>query len=632
MKIGEVFFGRNNRLCEHRKCFIVAVILVLNVCFYTKTKGTPQTSVFLNYSTLGYSIIKSTNDDLYYLTGTLYKEPIITNSSIVEDSTDIHFLVLDKDGNVVHSRVYDSEANDQSYHILEYDVQNNLFLLTTSTNGLSPNISPFFSLMTYIVVDNQGAIVTKKSYRYYEPVQLGLGLSCEFVGTRDIRPFKSVLANGQIFTCGIQKDFEYLNLGQPNDYDEFIKTGFIKCVDYDLNPIWDKIITLNDPNLPCYQQTNGSFGKDFDCLENIIDIPGYGISVAGTFSHLKQTNGEFYGTIWMVFGYNGVLLNDFSHYSTNDTYDNLSPSFQMFSPTDNLLYILENDESNRSINVVGADLVSNQISSNDYKVNFTISNPDIFLQAYSLFESIQFPEYLVVTGMAQQLAPGGIPSQDFLWTPFLFSLDKNMTQTPVIFQSGVTDNWLYTMRGDKIHQPNFSIPKTYTPEHSINSFEDGDVCNIVGYQRSANNQFGIRMVKFSNVVSGIVMADDCNLTSYETVFLQPERIMKQLDYFDIDYVDANVDFLELSAPYVIQDCQLSQRENYEVMQNSVQINISVYNLQGSLVFRTVKNANEIQSKALVDFLPSSLANGLYFLVYNSINSQITRKEKIFLNR
>lgn len=599
--------------------------------------GLPVTNQITNYTTIGYSVCTIPQSENYFLTGTLYKEPIQTPFSFVDDSTDIHFLVLDKDGNVIVSKIFDSGTNDQSYHITPYDISNEEFLLSTATNGLSQLTGPHFALVTYIVISSTGNIVLQRSYRYYDNQILGLGLNCEFIGTRDIRPFKSIIANNQIYSCGMQRDFDYIsNLPSPG-YNSFIKTGFVKCMDLTLNPVWDKVVLLNDPALPCYQQTNTQLGNDFDGLEDLIDIPGYGISVSGTYSHLKANfNGENFGVAWLVFGYNGTLLNDFSHYSTDDTQDNVSSAFQIYSEADQLVYLLENDEFQRTVNVVGGDYISNSLSANDYKINYTVVNPDIILHAYNLIESNIESNLLTISGMALQQNPNGVPSSDFLWTPFTLTFNKTGSLNPQIEQSGVNTNNGFQFRGDFIHESSSIIPKSYTPISMVRNLNNDDGIVLIGYQYipTTIDDYGIRLIEFNNL-SQNVNIQDCNFTSYECQFLNPSHVLQPLNHFNIDYVDADVQLNEVIHSVLPFDCEGANLKNSnevgslnsEGLDQFLSSNlenlerIRVYTISGNLI-------NETDEKKLgftLSVLTRELPSGLYIVQVKTSSG----KEKSF---
>jgi hypothetical protein len=614
---------------EMRSIILFLVVLLLPSLAF----ALPVTNQIANYTTIGYSMCTIPQSENYYLTGTLYKEPIQTLNSFVDDSTDIHFLVLDKDGNVVLSKIFDSGTNDQSYHITPYEINNEEFLLSTSSNGLSQVTGPYFSVVTYIVISSSGNIVLQKSYRYYDSQIIGLGLNCEFIGTRDIRPFKSIIANNQIYSCGMQRDFEYISNSPSPGYNSFIKTGFLKCMDLTLNPMWDKIVLLNDPALPCYQQANGQNGNDFDALEDLIEIPGYGISVTGTFSHVKPNfNGENFGVAWLIFGYNGTLLNDFSHYSTDDSQDNVSSAFQIYSETDQLVYLLENDEFERTVNVVGGNYLLNTLSSNDYKINYTVVNPDIVLHAYNLIESNVESNLLTITGMAIQQNPNGLPSSDFLWTPFSLTFDKTGSLNPQIEQSGVNTNNGFQFRGDFIHESSASIPKSYTPVTMARNLNNDDGVVLIGYQYipTTIDDYGIRLIEFNNISQNLDI-QDCNYASYECQFLQPSHVLMQLDHFNIDYVDADVQLNEVVNSFIPFDCEGTNLKNsYEYLNSEAESleqfvesnveyieKIKVYTISGKLIYNITDEKMGFKLSAITRDLPS----GLYIVKVNTNNSK-----------
>lgn len=530
---------------------------------------------FNQYTTAGYSIIRIPNTNKFALTGTLYKSPVVSPCGFDKDSTDIHFLVIDEEGNILTSQVYNSGANDYSYHITTFDAANGEFLLTTSTVAINYPCNGIFSQITYFVVNSAGTILQKHSFDCYSGNQPGIGLYCDQIGTRDIRPLRSIVDDKGITTVGVQKDYVSLT-NTPLPYNQVIKSGFIKRLDMSFSPIWDKIYLNNSSSLPCYTSPTSPPGNDFDQLENIIEIPGKGYFVTGSTTIDKSGGASFdQGTVALLIDYNGTKIFDWSHYSTTQLNSNVNSADAFYSKIDDKIYMLENDEFNSTIRVVVLDPSTGSYS-NIYTIKYDLINPDIKVMAYTIGENVNNPDELVITGLAEQYNLG--PAYNYSWTPYIIVFDKSLTigNTVYIQQAGAVNNSGYNLRGDNVQNIQGKIPTVFTPQMtaSYDNLPNHDLM-IAGYDYNATNtQYGLKMCIYGNITPYSSENNTCYGEMYDALIVDNSIIDINIDDFSVETFLTEVDYDQPVVEYQTSTCE----EVYKSENNHSSDNVTQHDL------------------------------------------------------
>lgn len=534
--------------------FSFFVILLLNLKIFA------QAPLYFinNYTMAGYNMVKVPNKKLFVLCGNLYKDPVNTGCTSM-DSLDMHFLVVDEEGKVVLSKVFDSELNDIVYDITlaEFIPGTTDFLLTGTLIGDGVNCpnSPNFSTSgTFLLrVDLNGNILQNVAIPYLGgngfPVNYS-ALNCpsmDEIGMREGRGFKSVFTGQGIYTVGFNTD----HFSNPS-YFPFVakpKIATLKKFDNNFIPLWDRLITNGLTNTPCFSP---SFPyNDFDILTNIIEVPGVGIFVCGTtsieknlgISNMAQT------TLAILFDYNGNVIYNWSHFTSFFDNSPLVPVDCIYS-NDGLVYLLENDLNDWCINILGLNPITGNIDVN-IRNKTNIYNPDIKVRAFELQENVNKPEELYITGMAEMLNPP-MPSQvptAFVWTPFYTIIPKDANPSSIIFyhQSSAIDNSEYIYRGDELSTMPDMFPKYFTPTHSslhdISSSYQDEVLTVGYDKNNITNNYGIKLVT-SKIYNSTDYDNSCDNRLYDSGFLTPSTNFLPVsvvtsppqNYFNIDFL------------------------------------------------------------------------------------------------
>jgi hypothetical protein len=355
----------------------------------------PTTAHFLdNYSMKDYSILKV--DNRYYVAGTLYKSPV--NSTLlgapVQDSCDLHLLELDDYGNILNESVFDNGLNNSTYDIFRFEAspgKDGFIVLcggefSGSVNTIMLNFD--FSL----------GLIQMKECGYMNSNVSNTTLQCLNIGLRTVHCFSGLQAsNGNVYVVGMNSDPLWTT---PNIHN-LNKGGFISCYTQNLNHSFNKIIANNDPNIPCNIPLLSNTNKDFECINDIIDVDGQGLFLSGTVNAVGQNSIHKSGAVAVLLDYSGNIIHDWSFVSVNNSNKNIYSVAAYYSTYDNFIYQLSNDNYENSLIVRAYDPNSGSII-NDMRLDYDFANPDIELIGFNILEDVN-PNYITIIGYGSLL-------------------------------------------------------------------------------------------------------------------------------------------------------------------------------------------------------------------------------------
>lgn len=581
---------------ENKFCIVLLIFIFFG---YELKAQNSVTHILDNYSLAGYSILQCDNKN-YIVVGTAYKDPVF-NSQNQPDSQDIHILVVDNLGKILIEKVLDDESNNIAYSVCEYDKLNNTFLITATSNKIQPFAVPTDSriyTMNQIIIDiNLNVINNFNSLYFLPPANYNLG-GCQNIGLRDIRGFKTIVANNRIYTVGMNIDASSIETNP----DFKTKTGFIKCQEIDyFTDIFNKVVFNNDPSIPCATNSSSTI-KDYDALNDIIDVPGIGVFVSGSTNRLLQNGNVGEASVAILYDYNGIKIFDWSFYSTYSDHKIYAVN-AIYSVTDQLIYQLSNDEYEKCVIVKGFDPISGNVVKN-YRIDIDFSNPDIKFSALKIEEELNYNNIFIAGYGDMDKVVQGLPNSTYHYNNYkYFRFNKNSNSGVLQFLgSGSQDNTNYFNRGDDITRFENNTYNYFSPDICVKT--DPNMADFIGINfdkgTNGNNKHGLKIINNAN---NLLSYNGCEEFIWDVYMVPPIQNLINVEDIDMPIININNwQMTEIGPLFNDYDCGNVFKSIFSKSFNSVKLLKTLYySTDGKLVDNPFSSNNKSEILIEVEF-------------------------------